>query len=179
MFGIQKRILLTDADLSRKVLEDVVLSAYGEMEMAREQEMRNGTGHALVAPDSGRGNGGGAGEGRERGRTNRRNEHRGGQHRQHAQQQQHKQQHHHQQPHLHQRQRQQQQQQQQQHQRSGRGANDWRGIAQQWGAGRSGPSSWCSMGRYGNSREQAAGGSGGGLPSYPPPRGLRLLSICP
>ena len=34
-FGIQKSILLTNAGLSRKVLENVVLSAYGEMEMAR------------------------------------------------------------------------------------------------------------------------------------------------
>ena len=80
-FGIRKSILITIADLSLKVLEDVVLSAYGEIEMAREQEMRNGTGQALVAPDSGRGNGGGTGGGRERGRNNRRNEQKGGQNR--------------------------------------------------------------------------------------------------
>ena len=170
-FGIQQSILLANADSSRKVLEDVVLSAYGEMEMAREQEMRNGTGHALVAPDSGRGNGGGAGGGRERGRNNRRNEHRSGQHRQHA----------HQQPHLHQQQRQQprQQQQQQQHQGGGRGAGGWRGVAQQWGAGRSGPSSWGSSGRYGGSRAQAAGGRGRGLPSYPPPGGYNYSRYPP
>ena len=98
-FGIQTSILLTNPDLSRKALEDVVLNAYGEMEMAREQEMTNGTGHALIAPDSGRGNGGGAGGGPKRGGSNGKNEHRGGQHRQHAQQQ-HQQQHNHQQPHL-------------------------------------------------------------------------------
>ena len=84
VFGVQKSILLTNADLSRQVLEDVVLSAHGEMEMAREQERRNGTGHALVAPDSGRGNEGGGRGGRGR---NRRNENRGGQ--QHQQHQQH------------------------------------------------------------------------------------------
>ena len=33
-----------------KVLEVVVLSVHGEMEVARE-EKGNGTGHALVAPD--------------------------------------------------------------------------------------------------------------------------------
>ena len=62
-FGIQKSILLDIADLSRKVLKNVVLSTYGDMKMARDQEIRDGTGHALIAPDSGRGNGGGAGGG--------------------------------------------------------------------------------------------------------------------
>lgn len=48
-----------------KVLEDVVLNACGETEMAREQEKRTGTGHALVAPDwPGRGDGGGLNGGR-------------------------------------------------------------------------------------------------------------------
>ena len=51
VFGMQKSILLSNADLTCKVLEDVVLNAYGEMEMAREEEKRTGTGHALVAPD--------------------------------------------------------------------------------------------------------------------------------
>ncbi|CAN0528214.1 unnamed protein product, partial [Laminaria digitata] len=58
-FAVQKSILLSNAELSCQVLEDVVLSAFSQMEMAREEEERNGTGHALVAPDwSGRGFGG-------------------------------------------------------------------------------------------------------------------------
>ena len=44
--GVQLSILLSDADLACEVLEDVVLRAYGEMEMARErggEEDRDGT----------------------------------------------------------------------------------------------------------------------------------------
>ena len=35
-FGVQKRVVLTNAEFTYQVLEDVVLSAYGEMEMSRE-----------------------------------------------------------------------------------------------------------------------------------------------
>ena len=58
VFVVQKNILLANADLTSKVIEDVVLCACGEMEMARENEKRTGTGYDLGAPDcSGRGDG--------------------------------------------------------------------------------------------------------------------------
>ena len=84
-------ILLANAELTYQVFEDVVLNASGEMEMSREQELRNGTGHALVVADAGRGNGGaqygGRGDRGGRGR-NRRNDNRGGHQQQQQQQQQ-------------------------------------------------------------------------------------------
>ena len=92
-FGVQKSILLANSDLSYQVLEDVVLSAHGEMEMAREQEARTGTGHALVVPGLGQGNGGIQQGGRGGARSGRARNRRGG-HQQ--QQQQHPQQHQHQ-----------------------------------------------------------------------------------
>ena len=36
VFGVQKSTLLANAELTYQVLEDVVLSAYGEMEMSRD-----------------------------------------------------------------------------------------------------------------------------------------------
>ena len=63
--SVQKSILLAKEDLTRKVLEDVVLTAYGEIEMAKEKGTRDGKGHALFVADSGgRGNGGGGRTGR-------------------------------------------------------------------------------------------------------------------
>ena len=55
VFGVQKGIFLANSDLSYKVHEDVVLGAEAEMEMAREQEVRNGAAQALFLPDSGQG----------------------------------------------------------------------------------------------------------------------------
>ena len=64
-YSVQKSILLAKDELTRKVLEDVVLNAYGEMEMAKEKGTRDGKGHALFVADSGgRGNGDGARAGR-------------------------------------------------------------------------------------------------------------------
>ena len=141
-FGVQKSILLSNADLTCKILEDVVLSAYGEMEMAREEEKRTGTGHAPVASDwSGQGNGGDQNtESRGRGDRgkSRRNGNKGGQ------------------------------QQKQQH-ASGRGRGDWEEELQQWKAGGRGTGGRGGGGRYVGGRAPAVGGSGRGLPSYPPP----------
>ncbi|CAN0427309.1 unnamed protein product [Scytosiphon promiscuus] len=58
IFQVQKSILLANADLSYKVLEDVVLSAQTEMEMARGQELMDEAEHALILPGTGRGMGG-------------------------------------------------------------------------------------------------------------------------
>ena len=87
-YSVQKSILLAKEELSRKVLEDVVLNAYGEMEMAKEKGMRDGKGQALFLADlGGRGNGGGGIGGRGgRGRS-KLNEGRGGQQQHHQQQQ--------------------------------------------------------------------------------------------
>ena len=149
VFGVQKSILLSNADLTCKALEEVVLNAYGEMVMAREEEKRTGTGHALVAPDwSGRGNGGDPNGGRggrgNRGKS-RKNGNKGGQ--------------------------QQQQQQQQQQHASGRGRGGCSEAPQQWGAGGRGTGGREGGGRYVGGRAPAVGGRGRGLPSYPPPRG--------
>ena len=47
-----KRVFcLLRKELSRKVLEDVVLNAYREMEMAKEKGTRDGRGHALLLPN--------------------------------------------------------------------------------------------------------------------------------
>ena len=47
VFGVQKGIFLSNPDLTCQDLEDVVFSAQGEMDMARDRELRNGMGHAL------------------------------------------------------------------------------------------------------------------------------------
>ena len=54
---VQESIFLTNAELAYQVLEDVVLSANGEIEISKEQELRNGTGHALLVADADRGMG--------------------------------------------------------------------------------------------------------------------------
>ena len=80
VFGAQKGTLLSKSDLTCQVLEDVVFSAQGDMDMAREQELKNGMGYILVVPGSGQGNGGAphggavgrrGGRGRSRGCNNR------------------------------------------------------------------------------------------------------------
>ena len=157
-FGVQKSILLANSDLSYQVLEDVVLSAHGEMEMAREQEARTGTGHALVVPGLGQGNGGIQQGGRGGARSGRARNRRGGQ----QQQQQHPQQ---------QQQHQQQQQQQQQVSGRGGGGSGWRETPQQWNAGYRGSGGRGGNTRYGDGRTQASWGRGRGLPSYSPPSG--------
>ena len=48
--GVQKSILLSNAYLTCKIVQDMVLNVYGETEMAKK-EKRTVTGHALVAPD--------------------------------------------------------------------------------------------------------------------------------
>ena len=53
----KKSNLIPSAEFIWNVLQDVMLSAYGEMEIVREQDWENGTGHALVVADSGRANG--------------------------------------------------------------------------------------------------------------------------
>ena len=50
MFSQCKRALFSRTQSS--VLEDVVPSTHGEMDMAREEEKRTGAGFALVTPDS-------------------------------------------------------------------------------------------------------------------------------
>ena len=115
--GVQKSILLSNADLTCKLLDDVVLSAYGEIEVAREEEKRTRKGHALVAPDwSGRVNGGDQNDGRggrgDRG-SSRRNGNKSGQ----------------------QQQLQQQPRQQWQQHASRHGRGGWYGAPQQWDAG--------------------------------------------
>ena len=63
--SVQNSILLAKKEISLKVLEDVCVNAYGEMEMAKEMGTRDGKGHALFAADSGgRGNAGGGRAGR-------------------------------------------------------------------------------------------------------------------
>ena len=47
-YSVKNSILLAKEELSRKVLEDVVLTTYDEMEMAKEKGMRDGKGHALL-----------------------------------------------------------------------------------------------------------------------------------
>ena len=54
-FRMQKRILLAQSDLAVQVIEEVVTSAYGEMEIELEKDARNGTGYAFVASGTGRG----------------------------------------------------------------------------------------------------------------------------
>ena len=92
VFGVQKAILLACPDLTYQAFEDVVFSAQGEMDMAREQKSRNGTGHALVVPGSGQGNGGaqhgGAGGGRGVRGESRKRDNRGGRQQQQPQPQQ-------------------------------------------------------------------------------------------
>ena len=81
-YRVQNSILLSNADLTRKVLQDLMLSAYREMEIARGKKKRTGTGNALVAPDwSGRGNGCDENNGRRGGgnrRKSRKNGNKGG-----------------------------------------------------------------------------------------------------
>ena len=78
--SVQKSILLAKEELSRKVLEDVVLNAFGEMEMAKEKGARDEKGHSFFIADSGgRGNGGGARGGRGGRVRGKRGEGRGGQ----------------------------------------------------------------------------------------------------
>ena len=43
-FRMQKSILLTQSDLALQVVEDVMTSTYGEIEVEREEDARNGTG---------------------------------------------------------------------------------------------------------------------------------------
>lgn len=80
-FGVQKKTLLASSDSSLHVVEEVERSADGEIEIAWEEEPRNGAGDAFIAPGIGRGDGrtqNGSNEnggGRVRnGRSNRRNE---------------------------------------------------------------------------------------------------------
>ena len=55
---IHRNVVLAKEAFSRKAVEDVVLNAYGEIDMAKETGMRGGKEHAvLVAYLSGRGNG--------------------------------------------------------------------------------------------------------------------------
>ena len=92
VFRVQKANLLCSPDLPCQVLEDVVFNAQGEMDMMREQELRNGTGHALVVPGSSQGNGGaqhgGAGGGRGVRGESRKRDNRGGRQQQQPQPQQ-------------------------------------------------------------------------------------------
>lgn len=46
--SIQTSIVLTTADLTAQKLEEVVLTGWGKHEIEKEEETRNGTGHALV-----------------------------------------------------------------------------------------------------------------------------------
>ena len=122
--------------------------------MAREEENRTGTGHALVAPDwSVRGNGGDQNGGRGGQGDHGKSKRNGNKDEQQQQQQ----------P-------QQQQQQQQQH-ANGRERGGWNGAPQQWGAGSRGTGGKGGGGRYVGGRAPAVGGRGTGLPSYPPPHG--------
>ena len=50
VLGVQKSIMLSNAYLTCKIVQDMVLNVYGETEMAKK-EKRTVTGHALVAPD--------------------------------------------------------------------------------------------------------------------------------
>ena len=127
-YSVQKSVLLAKEELSRKVLDDVVLNAYSEMEMVKVRGREIGKGHALFVADSGgHSNEGGRRAGRDgRGRRKLGEGRRGQQYQKHQHPQQ---QHHHQQ---HQRQQQQHQhprQQQQNHyqQGSSRGGGGWRG----------------------------------------------------
>ena len=50
-YSVQKIMLLAEEELTRKVLEGVVLNAYGEMEVAKEKGTRDEKGHALFVAD--------------------------------------------------------------------------------------------------------------------------------
>ena len=55
-FGVKTSVFFTNAELTYHVLENVVFSTYGGMDMSTEQKLRNGTGHAFVVADVTRGN---------------------------------------------------------------------------------------------------------------------------
>ena len=59
IFRVKKRIMLSNADLTSRVRQDVVLRAFREVDMATEEEKKLGN-ETYRCPDwSGRGNGGG------------------------------------------------------------------------------------------------------------------------
>ena len=66
-FRLQKSIHLTQSDFAMQVVKKVATSAYGEIEIERYEDARNGTGYAFVASGTGRGGGGGLNGGRESG----------------------------------------------------------------------------------------------------------------
>lgn len=59
---MQKITLLANAELTYHIHENVVISAYGEVEMSKEQELRSVMGHAVVVAEAGPGNAGAAEE---------------------------------------------------------------------------------------------------------------------
>ena len=64
-YSMKRNVVLAKEAFSRKAVEDFVLNAYGEIDMAKETGMRGGKEHAVfVAHLSGRGNGCGGREGR-------------------------------------------------------------------------------------------------------------------
>ena len=63
-FRKQKSILLAQSGLSMQVVEEVGTSAYGEMEIEREEDASNETRYACVVSGTGRGGGGGQNGGR-------------------------------------------------------------------------------------------------------------------
>ena len=171
-YSVQKSVLLAKEELSRKVLDDVVLSAYSEMDMAKVRGREKGKLHALLVADSGgQGNEGGRRAGRDGRGRGKLGEGRGGQQyqqHQHPQQQhQHQQYQQQQQQHQHPRQ----QQQNHHHQGSSRGGGGWRGgwYSQQRGARSRGRSGRGGGGRYAGGRTQTVWGSEASLPSSPPP----------